>query len=287
MLTKTKNGLLIKDLTFKYVFSHDYILKDLINSFLEYINYNQKVDFINIKPKEIFPLNEKFKLFIGDIICTLNDSTIINVEMFSDSFTLGKYHKSLGYACRLYSNQMEASNNNYYKMKKVISLVFMHGNFRKFNNDIINSYSFNKLINHNTIDEGQLEMYLVRLDKVNNISYTLNEKRFILWLRILNAKTVEELNKLEGSDKIMFDVKKYVSKMCEESAKTWDEYVEEKTQEAKYDGLELGMEQGMKNGMKKARLEAAKAMLKNNIDLDLIVNCTGLSKMAILKLENN
>ena len=166
MLTEINNGLLINDLTFKYVFSHDYILKDLINAFLEYINSNLSVDYINIIPNEIYPINNKTKLFIGDIICTLNDSSIINVEMYSNNFTLSNYNKSLGYICRLFSNQLEASNKKYQNMKTVTGLVFMKGNFRRKNNELINTYGFHKLINHDPILDNKLEMYLVRLDYV-------------------------------------------------------------------------------------------------------------------------
>ena len=126
-------------------------------------------------------------------------------------------------------------------------------------------------------------MYLVRLDKVSNISYTLNRKRFILWLKILNAQTIQELNELEGNDKIMFDVKEYVRKFAIENARTWEDYIQEKTNEAE----EIGYEYGMKQGVKKSKLKIAKAMLKNNIDLTTIINCTGLSKNTLLKLNDN
>lgn len=287
MLAEINNGLLINDLTFKYVFSHDYILKDLINAFLEYINSNLKVDYINIIPNEIYPINNKTKLFIGDIICTLNDSSIINVEMYSNNFTLSNYNKSLGYICRLFSNQLEASDKKYQNMKTVTGLVFMKGNFRRDNNELINAYGFHKLINHDPILDNKLEMYLVRLDKVANISYTLNRKRFILWLKILNAQTIQELNELEGNDKIMFDVKEYVRKFAIENARTWEDYIQEKTNEAEEIGYEYGMKQGVKQGVKKSKLKIAKAMLKNNIDLTTIINCTGLSKNTLLKLNEN
>ena len=51
-------------------------------------------------------------------------------------------------------------------------------------------------------------------------------------------------------------------------------------------GIKKGLAEGEKNGKIKKSLEIAKNMIKNNIDIETIVVCTGLSKEEIEKLYN-
>ena len=273
MPTKIKN-LLIDDLTFKYIFTKEIILIDFINSFLEYINSPKRVVYVKLEPQEILPHNKKLKLYIGDIICTLDDGTIVNIEMYSHNFTMHDYNKSFSYICRIYANQMKSGKINYEENKKVISIVFMNNNFQRINDKIVNSYNFAQKISHKLISEGQLEMYLIRLDKEDENEYTLGNKRFNKWLEILRAKSIEEMKKIGKGEKIMDQVIKYVNELCEESQKKGLKgYIEEKENDARAHGIEQGI------------AITAKAMLKNKINIETIIKCTGLTKEEILSLN--
>ena len=46
------------------------------------------------------------------------------------------------------------------------------------------------------------------------------------------------------------------------------------------EGLEKGIEQGIEQGS-----EQAKSMLEKNVDLQLIIDCTGLSEQQVLELK--
>lgn len=54
---------------------------------------------------------------------------------------------------------------------------------------------------------------------------------------------------------------------------------------AKYYGRELGIAEGIKKGEEKKNIEIAKKMLNKKIDLDTIMEITGLSKEEIEKLK--
>lgn len=47
---------------------------------------------------------------------------------------------------------------------------------------------------------------------------------------------------------------------------------------------EEGREEGLKEGIQKQQIESARKMLKNNIPVEVIVDCTGLSKDEVLAI---
>ena len=51
-------------------------------------------------------------------------------------------------------------------------------------------------------------------------------------------------------------------------------------------GIKKGMEEGIKEGSKQKSVEIAKNLLKNNIDLIIISESTGLSEKEIKELQN-
>ena len=52
------------------------------------------------------------------------------------------------------------------------------------------------------------------------------------------------------------------------------------------DGKDAGLTQGKELGAKEEKLEIAKKMLKENVDIDFIVKMTGLSKEELEKLKD-
>ena len=56
------------------------------------------------------------------------------------------------------------------------------------------------------------------------------------------------------------------------------------TQEGINIGISQGINQGMKQGLQKRNIEIAKSMLKKNMDIEDIIDITGLSKEEIKKL---
>jgi predicted transposase/invertase (TIGR01784 family) len=50
-------------------------------------------------------------------------------------------------------------------------------------------------------------------------------------------------------------------------------------------GIRIGMEQGREEGKQDKQLEIAEALLKNKVEIDIIIDSTGLSKEEIEKLR--
>lgn len=257
---------LTNNLCFKKVFSNKIILEDFINSFFKYLGKNITYEYSDIEfESAIMPHNKNIKSYYGDIIITLNNGDIINLEMYKDNFTKQDYNKSYSYMCRLYSNQMKVKDNNYENNKKVISLNLIKGNFRQINNSIVNTYNFRNTITDKIIDDGNTEMYLVRFDLTKKVSYNLFNERFIKWLKLINSESLEEMQEIGSGDEIMENSIRVVDEWNKTHRYTWDDYVEVEKARAKYAGKQ----------------ETAKKFLLAGTPLETVMEVTGLTKEEI------
>lgn len=119
-------------------------------------------------------------------------------------------------------------------------------------------------------------MYLVRFDKVTKIPYNENEERFITWLRLINSKNLNEMQRyIRKDDKIMTETQKFVAEWNAKSGEGgFAKYVEQRTSEAKEEGISQGI------------IQTATKMIKKNIPINTIAEVTGLSLKEIKALKN-
>lgn len=269
---------LVNDLCFKFVFSHKDILKDFIDSFLEYLKLDIRFDFTDIGvQKYIMPNNKTYLGYFGDIIVTLDNGTIISIELYKDNFREKDYNKSYAYMCRLFDKNVIDSKE--YKVRKIISLNLMNGNYRKENKDLVNKYIFVNNKSKKNIDNENTVMYLVRLDLANNIQYT-KDIRFINWLRLLNAESIEKMKEIGKDDKIMEEAREFVRKWLNKTPEeNLENYIKDKEKMARTEGLE--------QGSKKSTIKIAKNMLSLDININDVSKATGLTIKEINKLKKD
>ena len=262
------------DLAFKQVFMHNEILEDLITSFLNYIGKNNNNRLITelIPNSYINPDHKKFRSYYGDLTAT-KDDVIISIEMYKNKFSQKDYNKSLGYLCRLYSRQEKSIKTTEYK--KVISLNFIKGNFKRINNNIVNGYSLKNSINNEEINDNIL-MYLVRYDLIDNIPYKYEEERFITYLRIIRSKSVKDMKKYAKGDKIMEEIIKMLKEWNIESDRI---NYQRRIDEAKEEGMERGIEEN--------KISTAKKLIKLNASKEYILEITEISDKEYEKLVNH
>ncbi len=51
-------------------------------------------------------------------------------------------------------------------------------------------------------------------------------------------------------------------------------------------GIEKGIEKGMEKGIEKGKIEVARNLLKNGVDIEIIIKSTGLTKEEIKLLKD-
>ena len=271
---------LTNDLVFKYIFSHEDILMDFLNSYLEFVGSDLRVLDAHITPQK-YVQNDHIKLHdcYLDICVVLSNREIINIEMYNN-FGMPECKKSLTYASMLYSHQLK-KKEPYDNAKKVTSLNIMKGNFNEENNSLLNKYELINLKNYKKLLEDGLEMLLLRLDILEKEEYSKDKSRCIRWLKFMNAKDYEEAEEIAKGDKNLMStvemVRDFVSDPEVRSLFDRDKLKEES---AELRGKEVGIIEGKELGI----IETAKNMLKKNCDINLISEVTNLSASEIKKL---
>ncbi len=271
---------LTNDLVFKYIFSHEDILMDFFNSYLEFVGSDLRVLDAHITPQK-YVQNDHIKLHdcYLDICVVLSNREIINIEMYNN-FGMPECKKSLTYASMLYSHQLK-KKEPYDNAKKVTSLNIMKGNFNEENNSLLNRYELINLKNHKKLLEDGLEMLLLRLDILEKEEYSKDKSRCIRWLKFMNAKDYEEAEEIAKGDKNLMStvemVRDFVSDPEVRSLFDRDKLKEES---AELRGKEVGIIEGKELGI----IETAKNMLKKDCDINLISEVTNLSISEIKKL---
>lgn len=279
-MTETKEFIwLTNDLVFKHVFSNKKIIRDYYNSYLEYIKSDLKVKYIRVsKQKYIQNNNIKLHDYYLDIVIVLSDGKLVNIEMYNN-FGETECMKSLAYASYIYSHQLR-KRDPYKRIKKVISLNIMNGNYKLSNNEIVNKYEFINVINHRKILDESIEMLLIRLDILKEISYSKNKERFIRWCRLISAKTYEEAIKIAKGDELMMSTIEMVDSFINDPEvisifhdDSWK--------------IVSAEQRGEEKGLKEALLKTAKNMLSKNYTFNEISEITNLSISEIKNLKVN
>ena len=128
------------------------------------------------------------------------------------------------------------------------------------------------------------EIYLPIYKKMCYDSSNIIDKR----LSMFTSKSYEDMKKTE--DEVSLRVVKELENLSMNEIFR-DEYDYENVQRklinsVKDEGYEEGLQQGYENGTKEKSMEIARNMLKENIDINVIIKCTNLTKEEIEQLEN-
>ena len=111
-------------------------------------------------------------------------------------------------------------------------------------------------------------MYISRLIELDDCKYSK-------WLKMFTEKDLNKLKKEIGGDKIMEKM------ITEEERARLNDFVENIYNFRKHLEIQEGEKRGERRGIAETRLETAKNMLKDNVDIDTISKYTNLDKEKI------
>ena len=135
-------------------------------------------------------------------------------------------------------------------------------------------------------------IYEINMEKLKKIWYDKNEleieKNKYLLMLDMEIKDIKKLPK----DKVVREYMEKIEKLNNDPmfinwiTKEKDEQMIKNTQlyNATQEGINIGISQGINQGLQKKNIEIAKSMLKKNMDIEDIIDITGLSKEEIKKL---
>jgi len=276
------------DLLFKKVFGNP---DDLIP-----IRYLLK-NILNIEPKEITILNTeligipyKDKKIYVDLVVELEDGTKVSVEINTN--TAQKYiDRNVYYMCRNMSKDLKVGLD-FDKLNKHIQI----------NMDFIGKHE-NPIMRYSLIEKETKELLtdiieIIRIDipYYKKACYNKDVSKLDSLTKLLGLFGTEkkELAKtLCEGDKNMEDIMKRIEEYNDDEdvigAYDYEAKMrliaEIEKEEAVKEGHEEGFNKGMEEGIEQGKLEDAKNMLKENIDINVISRVTGLSIEQIQNLD--
>ncbi len=276
------------DFAFKKVFGSEQskgILISFLNSLIDFYDDNKIIDLTIVDPYQI-PLLKGMKNTYVDVKAMLSNGTKVIIEM--QVLNIEGFEKRILYnAAKSYSTQLERTGH-YTSLEPVIALTIT--DFIMFK-DIENLITYFQLREKETLIEynGDIELIFIELPKFNKTEKeleTITDK----WIYFIqNSGSLEYIPETMKDSEIIeaFDIANIAGLNEEEyeiqfKRKDFIYLQQGATKKAREEGREKGREEGER----KREIEIAKMMLKENIELSLIVKTTGLAEEEILKLKN-
>ena len=270
------------DYVFKRIFGqkkNSDILKDLLQAILP--NWNIK----NVEPRQEVQLETDFitdKVCRLDILATLDDGTKVDIEMQMRNYN-DIEARSLFYTTREYHQNLE-NGQDYIEIPKSIGIWI--SNFNVFNDE----GPFHEIVRlrrdyENQIFTDKIEMHYLQLpkfkQKCKRISNKLEE-----WLTFISFENMEELKMIEN-EKVK-KAEEELEYLSGDEAERRIAYLRETAEIDRKFAMTAARDQGRAEGRSEGKIEEkieiAKKMLAEEMDINLIIKITGLTKDEIEKL---
>ena len=270
------------DYVFKRIFGqkkNSDILKDLLQAILP--NWNIK----NVEPRQEVQLETDFitdKVCRLDILATLDDGTKVDIEMQMRNYN-DIEARSLFYTTREYHQSLE-NGQDYIEIPKSIGIWI--SNFNVFNDE----GPFHEIVRlrrdyENQIFTDKIEMHYLQLpkfkQKCKRISNKLEE-----WLTFISFENMEELKMIEN-EKVK-KTEEELEYLSGDEAERRIAYLRETAEIDRKFAMTAARDQGRAEGRSEGKIEEkieiAKKMLAEEMDINLIIKITGLTKDEIEKL---
>ena len=259
------------------------ILKKVLESILEVT-----IEKIELQPLHIPTCNIHLKGKEVDLLVVTNQGKIeVEVNTYYNDYVRVR---NFSYITNIYNNQVTVGDK-YSEDTNVIQINLNYG---------IPDTKYRRI--YKVRDEEGKEyiknfyIYEINMEKLKKIWYDKNEleieKNKYLLMLDMEIKDIKKLPK----DKVVREYMEKIEKLNNDPmfinwiTKEKDEQMIKNTQlyNATQEGINIGISQGinqgMKQGLQKRNIEIAKSMLKKNMDIEDIIDITGLSKEEIKKL---
>ena len=258
------------DNVFKSIFCDEqntFLLKTLIERCLK-----EKVEIIEVHSPEVIKKNIYAKGQRLDVLVKVKGK-LINIEVNSGYYD-GMHRRNFGYIGEKYSEEVKAGEN-YLDMNEVIQINFTWGLPKKY--PLLGEYP---AIDINTKIKfvDNFDIYEYNMDKIKKLWYS-GDKEYE-FLAILDFDK-EELEKVGSGDKYMTEFKKKIENLNDN--REYKEFLsaEEDMRKTNNTFKEIGRREGIEEN----KIEIAKNLLKENVDINIISKTTGLPLSKIETLE--
>ena len=282
-----------EDFVFKMIFGTEEnkkLLISLLNSILKGKPYIKDLSLNNTELTKILEPNKSSRL---DILATSDNGIKFNIEMQCRK-TKNLPTRTLFYTSKLYTKDLK--ENEDYNKTKVISIWLFGENVTDRKSAINEAFvTFQK----NDKDPYEIMTDSIRIIYLELYKYVIDNKniddKLTKWVDFLTNPIDLEKKTFEDEDiKQARKTLNYISTDDNERSildaiqKSRNDFYNDMTaakEEGKEEGLKEGLDKGLKEGEKKGKIEMAKNMLKEGLDINLISKLSGLSVKEIEELN--
>ena len=232
------------------------------------------------------------KVGIIDVRAVVNGNTHVDIEMqMINQENIEK--RILYYWSKLYSNQLKRGEN-YNKLQRTICILFINEEIKKLENlPMQTTWKIIETKERKIILTNDLELNIIEMSKQDKSECNHELKKWIMFLQNPESEAVREMAQYDE------EIKEAVEKLEEISsdekkirlAELREKYILDQNSNisgAEERGEKIGQERGEKigreQGIKQEKIETAKRMLNKKIDIQTIIDITGLTKEEIEKL---
>ena len=262
------------------------LISDIIGCNIQSINLDTDRHLLTEHPED--------KLGILDVKAILDDGILCNIEvqLVNNHNTESRF---LYYWARLFSSQL-VKGRDYSKLKKTICIAILDYelDINLNSNDFHTKWNIINTKNGHTILTNLFELHILEIPKAlkaNNLHDPLTQ--WMWFLSNPNQMEVESMKKnlnIEEAMELLEQISqdKELQRRIELRQKAILDEHSAKTSNIQYGmkkGLEQGLVQGLEQGKAKEKLEIAKNMLLEHMEVSIIAKVTGLSIEEINQLK--
>ena len=271
------------DYVFKRLFGsvgNETITKNLLSCILQQNITDVQLDCNPILEKNL--LDDKVGIL--DIKAKIDDTTNVDIEMqVTDHKNIEK--RILFYLSKMYTKTIKKSQD-YSSLEKCIAILITNYNIDIIKNipKYITKWNIREEEYQKIVLTDVMEIYIIELNKFKDYKEKSNHNSLNSWIEFIESPEVVDM-----SNKEIQKAKKVLEEISQDEheqylAELREKYImdQKAIEDAGYDkglkaGIEQGIKQGIKQGINREKLQIAKKMLNEKINLDTISQITGLS----------
>ena len=215
----------------------------------------------------------------SDVLAKSEDE-VIDLEMYT-TFEEDDFEKSLTYLTRIYGTRLEIGEK-YQNQPKVTQYNFCVSSHISGINEFETDFLFMDRKTTNIISD-KIEGYIYRLDKLDDVVYDdVRKEELCRIMKMMYAKTKEERLEIAKGSEILMDLAQVMEEFVNDEAVLKYKSLAGKNEEI---ARRNGRREGRKEGTQLERCNIAKNLLKDHLDINKIMQYTGLTKQEILRLQ--
>lgn len=290
------------DLAFKRIFGTEQN-KEILIRFLNDIFEGQrdKIEDVEFLKVNLDPEIAVLRQSIVDVLCrdSRGNHFIIEMQCATDSHFI---ERAVAYACRAYLNQRKKNDSetkkswNYGSMRPVIFFAIMKHTLFKDKQGYLSHHKVTDVYSGENDIKGlsfsflELSKFHKRFDELET-----NIEKWAYFFKNAESTGPEEAKIIEKEDRQFWEVYAALAEYnyTPEELLDYERYemkqdeIDTLQSDAKKEGIAIGEERGKVEGIVEGKKEAALSMLMNNLPVDVISKCTGLSSEDIKALQKS